>query len=233
MRVHLYPDFPEAGNPPSWRYLDNLSPTNYLPLDFLYTQQGWVPIEKTVDRFYAYDQPAGFSLHNIVKLSFRRATLHYRTEKRGKDTLEFLTTSTAEYVFVGRRYLCQTRDTLATFLLADSSLATLLSTFESSGTFSRSFSSSLVLAAGSSEKTLAEIWNGSAMTFSDSLQVEDKQWDETRMNWDQMYDDRNFNWTKIYSWENHGRSIVIDLGKGIRVRISWSDLGNDVDYSRL
>jgi hypothetical protein len=233
LRVDLHPDFPEAGNPRARRYDDDLHPVNYLPLDFLYTKAGWVPVERITDPFYAYDQPAGFTLENVLKLSFRRATLQYRMEMRGRDTLEFLTTSTGEYCFVGRRFVRQTKDTLATFLLSDSSVAILSSTCESTGTFTQSFSSSLILAAGSSETILGELWNGSWLTFTDSLRFEEKQWDQGRMRWDEMYDEKNFDWTGICSWERFGRSMVIDLGNAIRVRISWNDLGGNIAHARL
>jgi hypothetical protein len=233
IRVLLSPDFREAGDPRSCHYENNLLPVNYLPPDFLYTQAGWIPVERTVDEFYAYDQPFGFSLDNIVKLSYHRAPFRYRVEQRGKDTLEFLNASMGEHLFVGRRLVCNTSDTLATFLLSDSSVAVLLSTFESSGSFTRSFLSSLRLAAGSSERVLAELLNGSELYCTDSLRFEEKQWDRDRMRWDEMYDDKNFDWSHVYRWERFGRSIVIDLGNGIRLRLSWDGQGSNVEYSRL
>jgi hypothetical protein len=233
IKVPLSPDFREAGDPRSCHYENNLLPVNYLPSDFLYTRAGWIPVERTVDEFYAYNQPCGFSLENIVKLSYHRAPFRYRAERRGKDTLEFLGASMEEHLFVGRRLVCKTSDTLATFLLSDSSVAVLLSTLESSGSINRSFHSSLILAAGSSAKELAVLLNGSELYCTDSLRFEEKQWDRDRMRWDEMSDDKNFDWSHVYTWERFGRSIVIDLGKGTRLRLSWDGQGNNVTYSRL
>jgi hypothetical protein len=233
IRVHLCKDFPEAGNPRAYVYSHRFLPVNYLPLDFLYTEMGWIPVERTIDGFYAYNQPEGFSLENITKLSYKRAMLHYRSERKGKDTLEFLNSSGMGYLFIGRRFVCPTKDTLAMFLLPDSSVAILFSKFESSGTFTRTFLSSLSLAAGSIETTLAEIWNGSELIFTPSLSCKEGEWDKSRMEWDKMYDEQNFDWTKIFRWDHFGRSIVVDLGNNIRVQISWSNLGNNVKYLRL
>jgi len=234
IRVHLYAPLPAAGDPRTANYLGNrLHPLNYFSDYFLYTTAGWTPVERVSDPFYAYNQPSGFILENIDKISFRRGILSYRTAMLGKDTLKYLATSQGEYLFVNSRFVYPTRDTLCTFLLSDSSVGLLATRFESSGTFTRSFLSSLALAAGSSEIQLAVMWDGTFIRFTDSLKFEEKDWDRNRVTWDDMDSEKNFDWSTIFRWEKFGRSIVVDLGRAIRVRISWDDLGHNVRSVKL
>jgi hypothetical protein len=228
IRVPLDAGFPEAGDPKARHYSEyDFLPMNYLSHYFLYTTVGWIPVERTTDPFNVYNRPFGFALDNINKISFKRGPLSFRMVTKGKDTLRYLSVSRGEFLFVGRRFVFPTRDTLATFFLSDSSTALLVTKFESSGY------SPLILAAGSSKTMLTEFWGETEMRFTDSLRFQEKEWDRNRVNWDDMYSDRNFDWSTIFHWERPGRSIVIDLGNGIRIRISWNDRGGNVTYVKF
>jgi hypothetical protein len=234
IRVNLSSQIPEAGDPSQERFSDDEHlPISRLPKHFLYTADGWIPVERRTDSFEAYDQPEVFHLDNIGKVTFERGVLKARRTKRGNDMLTFLTVPQGEFMFVGKRITYPTRDTVATFLLADSSVAVLATKFEASGMYTHSYISYLVLAAGASETVLGEFWNNESMSFSDSLKFEAKDWDRYRVNWDDMESEKNFKWASIFFWERPGRSMVIDLGRGIRVRISWDDRGNNITYTRL
>jgi hypothetical protein len=192
-----------------------------------------MPVERESDPFYAYNQPFGFGLENIDKISFKKGILSYRTAMFGKDTLKYLRTSEGEYFFVDSRFVYPTTDTLSVFLLSDSSVAVLATRLDCSGTFTRSYISSLVLAAGSSETPLADMWNGTYMRFTDSLKFEEKDWGRYRVSWDDMESEKNFDWSRVFRWEKFGRSIVVHLGPAIRVRISWDDQGRNVTFTKL
>jgi hypothetical protein len=205
-------------------------PVEYVPLGFLYTNAGWIPVNRVAERFSSYNQPSGFLIESISRISFQRVPFHYRAERRGNDTLEVLGRSTGENLFVGRRFVCPTKDTIATFLLGDTTVAVLTSKTDAPSNIQVAFSSSLLLFSGSSQTTLAEIFDERSARFTPTLHY---RGEEHLRRMDELYDGESFDWAQLIRWEQFGRSLVVDLGKGTRVRISWDGTGRDVTYSEL
>jgi hypothetical protein len=203
----------------------------YLSRIFVFSSEGWIPIDRECDQFYVIDRPTAFWLPNIQKCRFKLGTLAFRQDSLGKHSLDYFSASDGTFLIANHRTIFPLESILKTFLLPSGDLCFITTEFHTPW-LGDIDNSSLFLITRSTKTRLAEYWLESTpyIEFTDSLKVTRQQWDQRLIDWG--FGTRA-DWLKLISFDDAHQGITLDLGRSQRIKISWDEHGANVSFQRM